>query len=128
MSSSLVIGLKDVFGNTSDPRHFLEFRTRAFPLQLLSGPVEQALNVRMLVGEPGVGKTALLLRLVQQLQSTALTTRLFLTQLRRSEFLHYFLGVGRTPAVAQFRRSTKTIDQRAGTKLLARATSDGRHR
>jgi type II secretory pathway predicted ATPase ExeA len=91
MSSSLVIGLKDVFGNTSDPRHFLEFQTRARPLQLLSGPVEQALNVRMLVGEPGLGKTALLLRLVQQLQSTALTTFLFLTQLRRSEFLHYFL-------------------------------------
>ena len=81
MSSSLVIGLKDVFGNTSDPRHFLEFQTRARPLQLLSGPVEQALNVRMLVGEPGVGKTALLLCLVQQLQSTALTTRLFFTHL-----------------------------------------------
>ena len=91
MSSSRVIGLKDVFGNTSDPRHFFEFHTRARTLQLLSGPVEQALNVRVLVGEPGVGKTALLLRLLQQLQPTVLTTRLFWTQLRRSEFLHYFL-------------------------------------
>jgi type II secretory pathway predicted ATPase ExeA/TPR repeat protein len=91
MSSSPVIGLKDVFGNISDPGHFLEFQTRARTLQLLSAPVEHALNVRLLIGEPGVGKTALLLRLLQQLESTVLTTRLFWTQLRRSEFLHYFL-------------------------------------
>src|SRR5438067_928455 len=95
MSSSrairLVIGLKEVFGNTSDPGHFLEFQTRARTLQLLSAPVEHDLNIRLLVGEAGVGKTALLLRLMQQLQSTVLTTRLFWTQLRRSEFLHYFL-------------------------------------
>ena len=116
MSSSLVIGLKDVFGNPSDPRHFLEFQTRARPLQLLSGPVEQAFNVRMLVGEPGVGKTALLLRLVQQLQSTALTTRLFLTQLRRSEFLHYFLqelGVPRpSPSFAEAQKQLTSVLER----------------
>src|SRR4029077_9186305 len=101
MSSSLVIGLNDVFRNTSDPRQFLEFQTRARSLQILSGPLEQAHNVRMLVGEPGVGKTALLLRLARQLQSTALITRLFWTQLRGSEFLHYFLqelGVPRPSA------------------------------
>ena len=113
MSSSLVIGLKDVFGNTLDPRHFFEFQTRARPLQLLSGPVEQALNVRMLVGEPGVGKTALLLRLVQQRQSTALITRLFWTQLRRSEFLHYFLqelGVPRpSPSFAEAQKQLTSV-------------------
>jgi type II secretory pathway predicted ATPase ExeA len=116
MSSSLVIGLKDVFGNTSDPRRFLEFQTRARPLQLLSGPVEQAFNVRMLVGEPGVGKTALLLRLVQQFQSTALTTYLFLTQLRRSEFLHYFLqelGVPRpSPSFAEAQKQLTSVLER----------------
>src|SRR5260370_16374129 len=116
MSSSLVIGLKDVFGNTSDPRHFLEFQTRARPLQLLSGPVEEGFNVRMLVGEPGLGKTALLLRLVQQLQSTALTTRLFLTQLKRSEFLHYFLqelGVPRpAPSFAEAQKQLTSVLER----------------
>src|SRR5205823_8913415 len=86
-----VIGLKDVFGNTSDPRYFVEFETQARTLQLVSGPVEEALNIRLLVGEPGVGKTALLLRLLQQVHSTVLTTRLFWTQLRRNEFVHYFL-------------------------------------
>src|SRR5437763_2900804 len=91
LSSSRVIGLKDVFGNTSDPRYFVEFETQARTLQLLSGPVEEALNIRLLVGEPGVGKTALLLRLLQQVDSTVLTTRLFWTQLRRNEFVHYFL-------------------------------------
>jgi type II secretory pathway predicted ATPase ExeA len=91
MACSRVIGLNDVFGDTSDPGHFLEFETRARTVQLLSAPVEHALNVRLLIGEPGVGKTALLLRLRQQLQSTVLTTRLFWTQLQRSEFLHYFL-------------------------------------
>lgn len=91
MLSSRVIGLKDVFGNTSDPRDFLEFQTHARTLQLLSGPVEEARNVRMLVGEPGVGKTAVLLRLLQQMQSTAFTARLFWTRLQRGEFLHYFL-------------------------------------
>src|SRR5579864_2797705 len=116
MSSSLLIGLKDVFGNTSDLRHFFEFQTRARPLQLLSGPVEQAFNVRMLVGEPGVGKTVLLLRLLQELQSTALTTRLFLTQLRRSEFLHYFLqelGVPRpSPSFAQAQKQLTNVLER----------------
>ena len=116
MSSSLVIGLKDVFGNTSDPRHFLEFQTRARPLQLLSGPVEQAFNVRMLVGEPGVGKTALLLCLVQQLQSTALTTRLFFTHLTGSEFLHYFLqevGVPRpSPSIAEAQKQLTSVLER----------------
>ncbi|PYV82342.1 MAG: hypothetical protein DMG93_12195 [Acidobacteria bacterium] len=74
LSSSRVIGLKDVFGNTSDPRYFVEFETQARTLQLLSGPVEEALNIRLLVGEPGVGKTALLLRLLQQVHSTVLKT------------------------------------------------------
>jgi len=113
MSSSLVIGLKDVFGNTSDPRHVLEFQTRARALQILSGPVEQAFNVRMLVGEPGVGKTALLLRLLQRLQSTVMTTRLFWTQLRRSEFLHYFLhelGVPRpSPNLAEAQKQLTSV-------------------
>src|SRR5438552_19097046 len=113
MSSSLVIGLKDVFGNTSDPRHVLEFQTRARIVQLLSDPVEHALNVRMLVGEPGVGKTALLLRLLQRLQSTVMTTRLFWTQLRRSEFLHYFLhelGVPRpSPNLAEAQKQLTSV-------------------
>jgi general secretion pathway protein A len=116
MSSSPVIALKDVFGNTSHPRHFLEFQTRALPLQILSGAIEEGFNVRMLVGEPGVGKTALLLRLVQQLQSTALTTRLFLTQLRPSEFLHYFLqelGVARpSPNFAEAQKQLTSVLER----------------
>jgi len=115
-SSSPVIALKDVFGNTSDPRHFLEFQTRALPLQILSGPIEEGFNVRTLVGEPGVGKTALLLRLVQQLQSTALTTRLFLTHLRGSEFLHYFLqelGVDRpSPNFAEAQKQLTGVLER----------------
>ena len=116
MSSSPVIALKDVFGNTSHPRHFLEFQTRALPLQILSGAIEEGFNVRMLVGEPGVGKTALLLRLVQQLQSTALTTRLFLTHLRGSEFLHYFLqelGVARpSPNFAEAQKQLTSVLER----------------
>lgn len=116
MSSSLVIGLKEVFSNTSDPRHFLEFPSRARPLQLLSGPIEQALNVRMLVGEPGAGKSALLLRLQQQLQSTALTTRLCWTQLRRSEFLHHFLqelGVPRpSPSIKEAQKQLTSVLER----------------
>src|SRR5438045_3356715 len=91
MLSSRVIGLKDVFGNTSNPSQFLEFQTHTRTLELLSAPVEEPLNFRMLLGEPGVGKTALLQYLLQRVQSTVLTTRLFWTQLRRGEFLHYLL-------------------------------------
>ncbi|HEV2697966.1 MAG TPA: AAA family ATPase, partial [Terriglobales bacterium] len=123
MSSSRVIGLKEVFGNTSDPRDFLEFESRAHTRQLLSEPVEDSLNVRMLVGEPGVGKTARLLSLLQQVQSTVLTTRLFWTQLRRSEFLHYFLhelGVPRpSPSLAEAQKQL--------TSVLEQNFSRGRH-
>src|SRR5205823_9438351 len=87
--------------------------TRAHTRQLLSGPVEDSLNVRMLVGEPGVGKTALLLSLLQQVQSTVMTTRLFWTQLRRSEFLHYFLhelGVPRpSPNLAEAQKQLTSV-------------------
>src|SRR5205814_2667588 len=91
----------------------------------LSDPSEHAFNVRMLVGEPGAGKTALLLRLLQQLQSTVLTTRLFWSQLRRSEFLHYFLhelGIPRpSPNLAEAQRQlTSVLEQNfsSGRKVM----------
>ena len=89
--SSPVIGLKSVFGNTADPHYFFESQTHAHALKLLSDPGQEILNIRVLVGEPGTGKTVLSLYLLQRLQSTALTAHLFWTQLRCGEFLHYFL-------------------------------------
>jgi general secretion pathway protein A len=110
--SSHVIGLKSVFANTSDPHCFFESQTHTHALQLLSDPGEEALNIRVLVGDPGTGKTMLLLSLLERFESAALTTRLFWTQLRRGEFLDYFLyelGIPRPSsdireAQEQFRR------------------------
>jgi len=71
------IGLKDVFGNNFRSSSLSRIPDTYASSATLVWPVEQAFNVRMLVGEPGVGKTALLLRLVQQLQSTTLTLAYF---------------------------------------------------
>jgi general secretion pathway protein A len=83
--------LSQAFGNTSNPQHLLRSQTHASALSLLSEVLEDGRNIRVLIGEPGTGKTILLLRFLEQFQDSALTAHLFWTQLGRGEFLHYFL-------------------------------------
>ena len=89
--SSCLTGLSQVFGNVSNPQHLFQSPTHAAALRLLSGVPEETRNIRILTGEPGVGKTIILLHHLEQLQHSAFTAHLLWTQLGRDEFLRYFL-------------------------------------
>ena len=109
--SSHLTGLSKAFGNTSDPRYLFQSQTHANALSLLAAAgTEESRNIRVLIGEPGMGKTILLLHLLGRFQHSALTAHLFWTQLGRGEFLHYFLhelGVLQPPAdIAQARKQS----------------------
>src|SRR5438132_344293 len=120
--SSHLTGLSKAFGNTSDPRYLFQSQTHANALSLLAAGTEESRNIRVLIGEPGMGKTILLLHLLGRFQHSALTAHLFWTQLGRGEFLHYFLhelGVLQPPAdIAQARKQL--------TRVLERECSQGR--
>src|SRR2546425_2818684 len=120
--SSHLTGLSKAFGNTSDPRYLFQSQTHANALSLLAAGTEESRNIRVLIGEPGMGKTILLLHLLGRFQHSALTAHLFWTQLGRGEFLHYFLhelGVLQPPAdIAQARKQL--------TRVLERDFSQGR--
>jgi type II secretory pathway predicted ATPase ExeA len=85
-----VSGLLQAFGNTSNPQHLLRSRAHAEALTLLSAVPEDGRNIRVLIGDPGMGKTILLLHLLEELGDSALTAHLFWTQLGRDEFIRYF--------------------------------------
>src|SRR5437870_10689283 len=120
--SSHLTGLSKAFGNTSDPRYLCQSQTHANALSLLAAGTEESRNIRVLIGEPGMGKTILLLHLLGRFQHSALTAHLFWTQLGRGEFLHYFLhelGVLQPPAdIAQAQKQL--------TRVLEREFSQGR--
>src|SRR5437016_13789915 len=120
--SSHLTGLSKAFGNTSDPRYLFQSQTHANALRHLAAGTEESRNIRVLISEPGMGKTILLLHLLERFQHSALTAHLFWTQLGRGEFLHYFLhelGVLQPPAdIAQARKQL--------TRVLEREFSQGR--
>src|SRR5438876_10110063 len=114
--SSHLNGLSKAFGNTSDPHYPFQSQTHANALRLLAGGTEESRNIRVLIGEPGMGKTILLLHLLGRFQHSAFTAHLFWTQLGRGEFLHYFLhelGVSQPPAdIAQARKQLSRVLER----------------
>src|SRR5438445_8203672 len=120
--SSHLTGLSKAFGNTSDPRYLFQSQSHANALSLLAGGTEESRNIRVLIGEPGMGKTILLLHLLGRFQHSALTAHLFWTQLGRGEFLHYFLHELRVSQplvdIAQARKQL--------TRVLEREFSQGR--
>src|SRR2546430_2628377 len=128
--SSHLTGLSKAFGNTSDPRYLFQSQTHANALSLLAAGTEESRNIRVLIGEPGMGKTILLLHLLGRFQHSALTAHLFWTQLGRGEFLHYFLhelgensaGIRRVRAGsridAQSKRSAEIVREDAAAELF----------
>jgi MSHA biogenesis protein MshM len=107
--------LIQAFGNTSNPQYLLRSHTHADALNLLAGVPEDGRNLRMLIGDPGMGKTILLLHLLEQFGDSALTAHLFWTQLGGEEFVRYFLhelGVFKPPDdIAQAREQfTKLLE------------------
>src|SRR4051812_27396251 len=84
-------GLAEAFSDTVNPQSVFQSESQIRALALLSSVSEDGRNLRLLTGDPGVGKTLLLFRLLEQFRSFALATRLFWTQLTGIEFLRYFL-------------------------------------
>jgi general secretion pathway protein A len=83
--------LDRAFANTANPQNLFLSHTHDSALNMLSDVPEEGNNLRVLIGEAGMGKTMLLVHLLEQFKSSALTAHLFWTQLVGDQFLRYFL-------------------------------------
>jgi general secretion pathway protein A len=79
------------FGMTPDPAYLYASRTHAEGLASLSFGIEDNRGFFALIAEPGMGKTTLLYRLLEELRDTSRTVLLFQTQCNSREFIEYIL-------------------------------------
>jgi general secretion pathway protein A len=89
------------FGVTPDPRFLYMSETHREALASLFYGIKTARGFLALVAKPGMGKTSLLFRLMQNLEATARTVFLFQTQCDSREFLRYLLTDMGIPAEGQ---------------------------
>ena len=89
------------FGVTPDPRFLYMSETHREALASLFYGIKTARGFMALVARPGMGKTSLLFRLMQNLEATARTVFLFQTQCDSREFLRYLLTDMGIPAEGQ---------------------------
>src|ERR1700688_1476602 len=80
------------FGVTPDPAFLSPTRTHSEAFASLSSGIKADRGFMALVAEPGMGKTTLLYRLLNELRDSARTVFLFQTQCDSREFFHYFLN------------------------------------
>jgi general secretion pathway protein A len=80
------------FGVTPDPRFLYMSETHREALASLFYGVKSGRGFMALVAKPGMGKTSLLFRLMQNLEPAARTVFLFQTQCDSREFLKYLLA------------------------------------
>jgi len=94
-------------------------------LQSMIQSIESDLGFTVLLGEPGLGKTTLLLQLLTQYRNSARTAFIFQTQCKRYELLRYLaseleLPVMKRDEVSLHRRLKEMLvdEARAGRKVL----------
>jgi type II secretory pathway predicted ATPase ExeA len=80
------------FGVTPDPSFLYLSRTHREALASLIYGIENGLGFLALIAKPGMGKTTLLFRLLQNFRSSARSTFLFQTQCTSREFLQFLLS------------------------------------
>jgi general secretion pathway protein A len=80
------------FGVTPDPRYLYLSQTHREALASLYYGVEMGRGFLALIAKPGMGKTTLLLRLLERLRSSTYTAFLFQTQCDSQEFLRFLLA------------------------------------
>jgi type II secretory pathway predicted ATPase ExeA/LysM repeat protein len=80
------------FGVTPDPRFLYMSETHREALASLFYGIKSGRGFMALVAKPGMGKTSILFRLMQNLEGTARTVFLFQTQCDSREFLKYLLA------------------------------------
>lgn len=82
---------RDPFRVTPDSLAFYESRTHREALASLVYGIEAGRGFLALIAKPGMGKTTLLFRLLEQLQTSSRTAFLFQTQCNSRELLRYLL-------------------------------------
>jgi general secretion pathway protein A len=80
------------FGVTPDPRFLYMSETHREALASLFYGIKSGRGFMALVAKPGMGKTSILFRLMQNLEGSARTVFLFQTQCDSKEFLKYLLS------------------------------------
>ena len=78
------------FGVTPDPGYLYFGASHREALASLFYGIETGCGFLSLIATPGMGKTTLLLRLLEQLRGTSQTVFLFQTQCNSREFMRYF--------------------------------------
>src|SRR4029077_3064104 len=85
-------GLKEQpFGMTPDPAYLYASRTHTEALASLSLGIADNRGFSALIAEPGMGKTTLLYRLLEELRDSTQTVHVFQTQCTSREFIEYIL-------------------------------------
>lgn len=113
------------FGVTPNPAFLFSSRLHFTALQSLIQSIESNLGFAVLLGEPGMGKTTLLLQLLTQYRDSARTAFIFQTQCKRYELLRYLASEFELPVIKRdevsLHRRLKDMlvdEARAGRKVL----------
>ena len=80
------------FGVTPDPNYLYLSRTHGEALGALMDGIKADRGFMALIAEPGMGKTTILYRLLEELRDSARTVFLFQTQCGPREFFRYILS------------------------------------
>ena len=80
------------FGVTPDPKYLFLSRTHGEALGALMDGIKADRGFMALIAEPGMGKTTILYRLLEELRDSARTVFLFQTQCDSREFFRYILS------------------------------------
>jgi general secretion pathway protein A len=112
------------FGVTPNPAFLFSSRMHRAALQSMVQSIESNLGFTVLLGNPGMGKTTLLLQLLTQYRDSARTAFIFQTQCRRYELLRYLASELELPVnqdeVSLHQRLKEMLlnEARAGRKVL----------
>jgi TonB family protein len=113
------------FGVTPNPAFLFSSQMHFTALQSMIRSIESNLGFAVLLGDPGMGKTTLLLQLLAQYRDSARTAFIFQTQCKRYELLRYLaseleLPVMKRDEVSLHRRLKEMLvdEARAGRKVL----------
>jgi TonB family protein len=113
------------FGVTPDPAFLFSSRMHRTALQSMIGAIEANLGFTVLLGDPGMGKTTLLFRLLTLYRDSARTGFIFQTQCKRHDLLRHLaseleLSTERSDEVSlhQALKEMLVTEATAGRKVL----------
>jgi TonB family protein len=105
------------FGVTPNPAFLFCSRMHRAALESMTQSIESNLGFTVLLGNPGMGKTTLLLQLLTQYRDSARTAFIFQTQCKRYELLRYLASELELP----MKRDEVSLHQRLKEMLVSEA-------